>query len=209
MFPLTAFTWPIQLRHNSFQSLAFLPSCITRWGNLPYRDLSASKYGTPGKEGSATNAHVASTGAGDRAVAWRWGTKHSRLHPGSGCWVQVLQAHGHCTQVPAGDRLSLAFFGLGAWGRAQRLQVLCLLRARSSRPFSMRTPRAAPGPSFLPHPPGANAAHEDAGLCQALCAPPTPCTAPHMGRIVSKDQASQPTLGGKKNLFCQGGEMEK
>lgn len=69
----------------------------------------------------------------------------------------------------------------------------------------MRTPRAAPGPSFLPHPPGANAAHEDAGLCQALCAPPTPCTAPHMGRIVSEDQASQPTLGGKKKSVLSRG----
>lgn len=40
-FPLTAFTWTIQLKYNSFQKLAFFPDCIIRPGDLPYRDLPA------------------------------------------------------------------------------------------------------------------------------------------------------------------------
>lgn len=47
-FPLTAFTWTIQLKYNSFQKLAFFPDCIIRSGDLPYRDLPA-----PGREDRA------------------------------------------------------------------------------------------------------------------------------------------------------------
>lgn len=122
---------------------------------------------------------------------------------GSGCWVQgsagprTLHA-GACWRQAllgllwfGGLRQSLALTGAVPVGSPQ---LLPLLRAHSTSSTRACLPSTAPG---------VHAAREDAGLCQALCAPPTPCAAPHMGRIVSKDQASRPTLG-KKICFVKG-----
>ena len=46
MFPLTAFTWTIQLKCNSFQKQAFFPNCIIRSGNLPTVGREVNKITT-------------------------------------------------------------------------------------------------------------------------------------------------------------------